>query len=97
MTVIIYEFFKDPCNNPISINDTTRSVYYNANEFDILCDRNQFNHSWYRFNGGYNSQMMRAGKVSMIKCGTISPGWLVGHHPAGKNKHIKLLEIYPKL
>ena len=37
--------------------------------------------------------MMRVGRVSMIKCGTISPGWLVGNHPTGKVKYNKLLII----
>ncbi|EDV27498.1 uncharacterized protein TRIADDRAFT_53244 [Trichoplax adhaerens] len=74
----------DPCQNAISLTDPTRSIYNDEpSSFHIKCDRTQFkNNFWYRFNGGRNSQMIAQGRVSMLKCGTISPGWLVGNHPA---------------
>ena len=55
----------------------------NAQEFDITCDHSYLNNSWYRFTGNHDSQMLRVGRVSMLKCGTVSPGWLTREHPTG--------------
>ena len=64
--------------------DNTRSIYTNSYKFEIKCDRNRLtNNTWYRFTGGNHSQMMAVGRVAMVKCGTVSPGWLTTSHPSG--------------
>lgn len=63
----------------MEISDTTRSVFHN--EMKTLSDINVVNGTWYRFNGGANSQMMITYPVQAFKCGTLWPGWLTSKHP----------------
>ena len=44
-------------------------------------DINLLNNTWYRFNGGIDSQMMVTYPTKVFKCGTLWPGWLAGKHP----------------
>lgn len=48
-----------------------------------LSDINVVNSTWYRFNGGINSQMMVTYPINVFKCGTLWPGWLASKHPIG--------------
>ena len=73
----------DACKNYITLTDSSRSIQ-TGEDIHIKCDRSIMNNSWYRFNGSVNDQMMPVGRVSMIRCGTVSPGWLVNAHPTGK-------------
>ncbi|RDD39908.1 Neurogenic locus notch-like protein 1 [Trichoplax sp. H2] len=69
----------NPCRSAIHLTDTSRSIY--ASTYRLTCDQSFLNGSWYRFNGGPKSQMMLTSRVSMVNCGTVSPGWLVDNHP----------------
>lgn len=74
----------DACSNPIQLKDSSRSIN-TGEDLNIQCDR-FLNNKWYRFNGDANSKMMRVGRVSMVRCGATSPGWLAHGHPSGKIK-----------
>ena len=72
----------DPCLEYTEINDTTRSI--SSNETAELSDIDLMNNTWYRFNGGANSQIIVTHPVDILKCGTLWPGWLASKHPLGK-------------
>lgn len=63
-----------------------------------VSDINLMNGTWYRFNGGVDSQMMVTYPVDVFKCGALWPGWLASKHPLSKFNvlpdSIALMNIY---
>ncbi|RDD43574.1 Neurogenic locus notch-like protein 1, partial [Trichoplax sp. H2] len=69
-----------PCQNYRFLNDSSRSVY--AQLQSSLISDEKLNNSWYRFNGGQDSQAILTKCVETYgKCGSLSPGWMRGKHP----------------
>lgn len=62
-----------------------------------LSDINVVNNTWYRFNGGTNSQMMITYPVELFKCGTLWPGWLANQHPLSMFRGYPIISYYCKV
>ena len=69
----------DPCSRYIPLDDTSRSIY-SDDKSQILSDERVVNNTWYRFNTA-NNKMMITNPIEMLRCGTVSPGWLTNSHP----------------
>lgn len=69
----------DPCSTYAQLDDASRSIY-SDDKSQILSDKRAVNNSWYRFNAA-NSTMMITNPIEMVRCGTVSPGWLTISHP----------------
>ncbi|EDV26360.1 uncharacterized protein TRIADDRAFT_54271 [Trichoplax adhaerens] len=79
--LVIPLFASDPCQDYHPLNDAGRSI---SSEVDTIfkCDKSLI-HQWYRFTDGNKSELiLNKCAKAYGKCGTISPGWMQGTHPA---------------
>ena len=66
------------CSTYTVLNESNRAMTYNKSA--VLCDSG-LSSGWYRFEGKAGIQIPES-CVKMRRCGTRSPGWLRGKHPA---------------
>ena len=74
--------FLSECTSYKTINDPTRSVSNQIESKDARCDRGILtSESWVRFTGCGGTAIPN-NPPQAYHCGTISPGWIRGAHPA---------------
>ncbi|PFX12463.1 Uromodulin [Stylophora pistillata] len=72
----------DKCTNYTNITDPTRSVSNKVTYADAVCDEGIFNSErWVRFTGSGGTAIPN-NPPKAYHCGTNSPGWIRGAHPA---------------
>ena len=74
--------FLSECTYYKTINDQTRSVSNKIESKNALCDKGILtSESWVRFTGCGGTAIPN-NPPQAYRCGTISPGWIRGAHPA---------------
>ena len=74
--------FLSECTSYKTINDQTRSVSNTTESANALCDKGILtSESWVRFTG-YGGTAIPNNPPQAYHCGTKSPGWIRGAHPA---------------
>ena len=74
----------DPCTTYRRLNDSSR-LLTNRKLFPMFCDSDQLQPDWYRLisdttNGNL---MLPTHCTPLLRCQTISTGWMNGTHPTG--------------
>lgn len=60
----------------------------------ILKSDDRLQNRWYRFSDSNNSLTIQTSCINQYgKCGTLSPGWMKGSHPAGI-QYVYLLDSF---
>lgn len=75
--------FLDPCESYHLIADDSR-LLTTSNFTSFKCDNNISLSTWYRFTNSLGDDMILPTQcVPMLRCQTLSPGWMKGRYPAG--------------
>ena len=76
--------FLDPCRNYHLIADDSRYLIANNGFAPLKCDNNINQSVWYRFTNSYGDDMILPMQcVPMLRCQTLSTGWMKGEYPTG--------------
>jgi len=73
----------DGCYNYRTHNESWRNINSigGAQPNTTSCDAERLKDGWHRFIGGAGSVLYGNNCVNGTRCGTRSPGWLIGSHP----------------
>ena len=77
--------FLDPCRSYQLIADDSRLLTANNGLAPLKCDNNINQSVWYRFTDSHNDDMILPTQcIPMLRCQTLSTGWMKGEYPTGK-------------
>ena len=91
----------EECNNYTEHTEAWRKYSFNSTIEDnsTSCDATFLKHGWHRFTGAAGTQLYSQCTYSGYRCGTRSPGWLLGSHPSSPvdgvvNKYVRYYTYY---
>ncbi|XP_067038168.1 uncharacterized protein [Acropora muricata] len=89
----IKENIAEECVNYSELNELDRAAHY-FSYHTLKCDAN-LPGAWYRFTGRAGT-VMPTKCVPKLHCGTLSPGWLNGKHPAVREGQVERMVCFTK-
>ena len=75
----------DPCRSYQGIADDARLAIANNPNTPLQCDNNINQSTWYRFiNSQGNDMILPTRCIPVLRCQTLSTGWMKGTYPTRK-------------